>query len=114
NQPGIDITLRAGNNIIVPVTGYINTTAGNITLSANDPGNSPSGSGSIILDGELVAGPYHPSPANSADGAIMLTVNGGSGTLTLGGELVTQSGAVTIHAPTLVGYESAIDTTDGE
>ncbi|HEY7992329.1 MAG TPA: filamentous hemagglutinin N-terminal domain-containing protein [Stellaceae bacterium] len=49
--PGVAIAALAGNSIVV--NGSITTNGGNIKLSANDPGETPSGNGAITLNAAL-------------------------------------------------------------
>ena len=55
--------------------------------------------------------PLHEIPVSG--GTITLTVNGGSGVLSLGADLTTANGAITIDAPVVVTANVAIDATAG-
>ena len=111
---GVGLTAQAGNSITVQSGAAVTTNGGNIAFSANDPAGPASGHGAILIDAPLsTAGPdpLHEIPVSG--GTITLTVNGGSGVLSLGADLTTANGAITIDAPVVVTANVAIDATAG-
>jgi trimeric autotransporter adhesin len=107
---GVGLTARAGNSITVAANAAITTNGGTITLSANDPDGPASGSGSIVIASAVsTAGPDDATSLPSA--GITLTVNGGSGTISLGSNLLTAGGVIAVDGPTILTGNVAIDTT---
>ena len=101
------------NSITVLSGAPITTNGGNIMFSANDPSGPASGHGAILIDAPLsTAGPdpVHEIPVSG--GTINLTVNGGR-VISLGADLTTGGGAITIDAPVVVTANVGIDATAG-
>ena len=113
---GVGITAEAGNSITVAANAPITTNSGSILLSANDPSEPVSGTGSIVISSALTTIPlftdfYNRPPAG--DG-ITLTVNGGAGTISLGANLLTAGGAISVLGPIILTGNVEIDTIDDE
>ena len=76
---GVGLTGRAGNNI--NLANSITTNGGFVALTANDPGGTPTGTGSIIGGGNITT---TIGTANSAGGAVTLSVAAGIGSISVG------------------------------
>ncbi len=96
---GVGITAQAGNNINVAVGATIVTNGGNIKLSANDPGGTQSGSGSITIGSAGTSILTTGSTGTATGGSITLTTNGGTGSISAGSApFQTNNGAISITA----------------
>ncbi|HEY5208115.1 MAG TPA: filamentous hemagglutinin N-terminal domain-containing protein, partial [Stellaceae bacterium] len=105
---GIGLSALAGNSIFVNAP--IVTKGGALTLSANDPGESPTGNGFIQLNAAL-----NTAGGNIAGGNVLLTLNGASGvanTISLGGNITTAGGTAIISGAAILTGNVAIDTTN--
>ncbi|CAG0996917.1 Heme/hemopexin-binding protein [Phycisphaerales bacterium] len=103
---GVSITCRAGDDINVNAGVTITTRGGDLIFTANDPGGSQTDNGAIVLDGNLDT-----TAGNQSGGDVTLTVSGGTGVITLNGDITTRDGVVTFAAPVVMGGDQAIDTT---
>lgn len=105
SNDGVGIIAQAGRTITVnaPVT----TRGGQITLTANDAASGgASGDGGILINAALS------TAGNSiAGGPISLNVDGGTGLITLGANLTTRGGAITLGGPVVINADTAIDST---
>lgn len=108
SNDGVGIIMQAGDDIIL--NNAITTRGGQITLTANDNTNSTAtGDGRIQISDTLDT-----TGNNQTGGNVTLTVSGGTGTITLGGNVTTRGGTVTLAGPVaLSGATRTIDATDG-
>lgn len=106
---GIGITARAGNDIAV--NNVINTTGGNIVLSANDnTGGTATGSGSISI--ASAGANIETNASGGTGGSITMTTNGGTGSINTGSAPIqTANGAVNISGGS--GTNSDVNTNNG-
>ncbi|MDX2132091.1 MAG: filamentous hemagglutinin N-terminal domain-containing protein [Planctomycetota bacterium] len=103
----VAITVRAGNNITVD-SGVTLLTRGDISFTANDPGGTQTGTGSILMNGTIDT-----TENGFVGGDVSFTVSGGTGSITLAGNITTRGGTVTMSGPVLVSGSRTIDTGDG-
>jgi filamentous hemagglutinin family protein len=108
SNDGVGIIMQAGDDIIL--NNSITTRGGQITLTANDNTNSTaSGDGRIQISDNLDT-----TGNDQTGGNVTLTVSGGTGAITLDGNVTTRGGTVTLAGPvTLSGATRTIDATDG-
>lgn len=106
---GVGITARAGNDIAV--NSVINTTGGNIVLSANDnTGGTATGSGSITI--ASAGANIETNASGGTGGSITMTTNGGTGSINTGSAPIqTTNGAVNISGGS--GTNSDVNTNNG-
>jgi len=108
-RTGLAITVKAGDTITVGPAATISTVGGNITLSANDPDSDPSGSGSIVIQSDLLTANFLIGLGRG--GAVSLSVNGGTGAVFLGSVVQTLAGNVMVNAPIVLTANGIIFTT---
>jgi filamentous hemagglutinin family protein len=103
NNAGRSITMFAGRHITV--SSSISTRGGAISLTAGNRGDgSGDATGSVTVNAALDT-----TNSNATGGTISLT-SGSSGTITLGANLTTRAGAVTITGPAAINGARTIDT----
>lgn len=105
---GETVTFRAGNDI--SINGAITTSGASINFIANDAGGTPTGSGSIFINN-----PLSTAGVDGVAGNITLDISGGTGSVRLGANLLTDGGTVLIADPlVLTADDLAIDTEQGD